>query len=343
MDTPTLKSKKVPELKEIAKGLGLKVSKLRKQELINSIRIKSSTVQKEKSPMKSITKSPIKSKSPKKTPKSGKQEEMVLNETFIDKIGPPEETMKYGLITPLGSGKYGDTYKAKNLVKGNGEDDYYVIKILKQSSEVAEDWIKEVLCLIDVMKICKDLGILCYVDSFIIDRNNTLEFVIITEYLEGYQDLADYLFNSQTKVPNIVLSEKDALNIYRQVVDVKNRLNDLCISHSDLHAHNIMYNPKTKKIKVIDLGRCQTPQEEINEWNPPSKEWNTYSDVARLYQLKTMLYNSVKNSKNIFEYHTKEELNEMFKSINIDLANTRCLRVKGPRKLFRDQSMIKNR
>lgn len=222
-------------------------------------------------------------------------------EKYIDILGPNDDPKKYGLITKLGMGKYGVTYKARNMNRQKDEDEFYAVKILippvnlteETQKELEDDWLKETKCLKDVMTICSQVGILCFKDSFIMNNDKKMNYVIVTPFLDGYINLYDYLFGKDSKS----ISEKEARRIYKKVVDVKNALTDLCLTHSDLHTNNIMINPKTNDIKIIDLGRCQTPQEEIQEWNPPSKKWDKYSDEARLRELREQLYQNIYDEK----------------------------------------------
>jgi serine/threonine protein kinase len=155
-----------------------------------------------------------------------------------------------------------------------------------------EYWLKEVNCLKDTMSICSKVGILCYKDSFIVDKNGKKEFVIVTPYLEDYITLNDYIYYD-------VFEKDDAKDIYKKVVDVKNALTELCINHSDLHTGNIMIHPDTKDIKVIDLGRCQTPQQEIDEWEYYPDKWKINSDDARLSRLRKSLFDNLRFNKKI--------------------------------------------
>jgi hypothetical protein len=226
---------------------------------------------------------------------------------FIDYVGPYDNPNKYGLTKKIGQGVYGTTYIAINLDKQQGEQDQYLIKILNQNSN-ASSWLKEVNCLLDVIDVCKKGGILCYQDSFIIQNGNQIKYVIVVPYLDGYVTLRSMLEDYDKKGKRLSLS--DAQLIYQQVIEIKNELNDLCINHSDLHSENIMIDPITMKTQIIDLGRCQTPQEEYDEWfgfykdatvprfepltyQEQYQNWNNYSDEGRIFQLKRELFLSV--------------------------------------------------
>jgi hypothetical protein len=230
-------------------------------------------------------------------------------------LGPSNDPEKYLLIKIIGRGKYGVTYMAQNVNRKNGEDEFYAVKLLSQPDngtqedleDLENDWLKETNCLKSVMKVCKNDGILCYFDSFISEKDGKKEFVIVTHYLGDYISLHKYLANE-----NNILFENDAKDIYKKIVNVKNKLTDLCINHSDLHLDNIMINPETKDIKIIDLGRCQTPQEEILEWFDSAEEWRDYSDDSRMKELREALYEKVYGEEEFDEDDFMDKLKEQY-------------------------------
>ena len=245
---------------------------------------------------------------------------------FLDFVGPKDQPDKYGLVKELGKGKYGTTYKAKNLIPIQSEEKYYAVKVLhppkgndtKSIKKVEANWLKEVNCLKDILPICDKVGLLCYKDSFLVNKKGKLEFVIVIPLLEGYITLYDYLLNL-TKP----LKTKQAKDIYKKIVDIKNALTDLCINHSDLHTENIMIHPKTKDIKVIDMGRCQTPQQEKEEWKDSDEKWNEYSDEARLRQLREGLAEAVglEEDEEIWEFN-----DDLFDYSEVKQAKPGCKR-----------------
>jgi len=194
-------------------------------------------------------------------------------EKYIFKIGPANKADKYGVISEIGSGTFGVNYKARNLDKQKDEQDLYAVKLLKYdprnpiTSKAKNSWERERQCLMDVIDICKQGGILCYKDSFIFkDINRNEFFVIITPFLEGYITLTD-IFTKYS------VDKNEAKNIYQQIINTKNKLADICIYHSDLNPNNIMYNPKTKDVKIIDLGLCKAPYEKnIFESDTPEEQ-----------------------------------------------------------------------
>lgn len=288
--TIELNKKTVKDLKADAKALGIKgFSLLNKDQLVKA----------------------LKNKSIKLIPKEGEKK-------YIRKVGPESNKEKYGLVKILGKGGYGSTYEAVNLDKKEGENDKYAVKVLTQKrSNVLNSYLKEVKCLKDSEEICSQSNILCFKDSFIFTngKNKPVEYIIVSELLDNYKTLASFLYNNNTAKP-FGITKEQALYIYDQVIVAKNAFTRLCIHHSDLHLDNIMIDPKTFKIKVIDLGLCRTPeQEEIELGGKYSDLYKKYSDNSRLNVLKTILYNSSHGSNYVLKL-TNDKHNEFFKSID---------------------------
>ena len=72
--------------------------------------------------------------------------------------------------------------------------------------------------------------------------------IFVMDYLEDYVDLFS-LSATHGK-----FSESDAAEILRQIVDVCEYLITEDVDHRDIKDENILYNPVTKQIKLIDFG-----------------------------------------------------------------------------------------
>jgi hypothetical protein len=194
-------------------------------------------------------------------------------------IGPEEDKNRYHVIKKIGEGKYGKIYKTQRGRDGK----LFAVKVILDENNLDEEniWLKETNCLMDVLHLCHQYGILCLEESFIQkDYLGKRQFVIVTPFLDGYVTFGEYL-----KDPYLQLKLNDSMNIYQKIVDVKNALTDLCISHADLHSENIMIHPLTKDVKVIDFGLCMTPQEAEEAY----KNDYRYKDETRLFYIKNVL------------------------------------------------------
>jgi serine/threonine protein kinase len=70
---------------------------------------------------------------------------------------------------------------------------------------------------------------------------------LVMEYVEG-KELFDFIFQRNK------LKESEASNIIKQLLLALNHLNSLNIMHRDLKLENIVINPMTFQVKVIDFG-----------------------------------------------------------------------------------------
>ena len=74
------------------------------------------------------------------------------------------------------------------------------------------------------------------------------KWILVMEFLPGFVDLFDFI--AQTGP----MSVEDARNVTLQLVDAVNYLTSLGVDHRDIKDENILYNPSTKQIKLIDFG-----------------------------------------------------------------------------------------
>lgn len=227
----------------------------------------------------------------------------LANQKYIDVIGPFDDPEKYGLVKEIGSGVSGVVYYAENLNKKENEDDFYAVKILKQT--FPSDFIQESDCLKEIYEICNSVGVICYKDSFITLKDKSVLYVIVTPYLQNYFTLNQFLQR------NILFSVEDIIKIYEQIVNVKNKLTELCLCHSDLNINNIMINPKNLDVKVIDFGLCLSPEEEIinvSAWNMELKNFV----ILRKLLVENFSKNFPEHEKNRVENYCKELLEKNF-------------------------------
>ena len=75
------------------------------------------------------------------------------------------------------------------------------------------------------------------------------------EYLDGYKDLFSL-------TETVILSEKDAAHVIRQVIEVCNYLISEEVDHRDIKDENILFHPITKQIKLIDFGSASFLEDE---------------------------------------------------------------------------------
>lgn len=221
----------------------------------------------------------------------------------LDSIGPSDDPKKYKIIKKVGEESvYGNVYKSERVSDGK----LFAVKVIKNATDSERYWLNEVNCLVDVIKICSQVGILCFEEAFIHRDKSNIFYIIVTPFLEDYITINTFLKDKSS------LSLEDAIEIYRKIVDVKNAMTETCgLSHSDLHTNNIMIDPKKMDIKVIDLGLCKTSEEEKRIYGIDK----SYRDETRLSELLETLIQKV-----------NQRTREAFGSIKIKPPQMKCIR-----------------
>jgi serine/threonine protein kinase len=115
----------------------------------------------------------------------------------------------------------------------------------------------ESICLKILKNICYQ-DILCYIEDFNIKINNIEYQVIVTEFLQGYITLFEYIQNYNY---NKFTSNK----IIHQMKSSMNKIHKTGILHGDINSKNILINPNTLDIKLIDFGNCKLLPNKFNK------------------------------------------------------------------------------
>ena len=105
--------------------------------------------------------------------------------------------------------------------------------------------------------------------------------VLVMEYLPGYVDMFEYI--SQTGV----MSVEEAREVLTQLVDTCSYLVSCGVDHRDIKDENILYNPSTQHIKLIDFGSASwlpdipyTSYQGTEVYLPP--EWYNFGSYSAL-------------------------------------------------------------
>ena len=161
----------------------------------------------------------------------------------------------------LGQGSNASVYLATN--KNDGKE--YALKRFeftfnpgddKEYKKTQKNTIESEINLLNYLKSKGCLPfVLCIKDSFknkrIENKTKIYTYGIVTEYLENYIELTDYLKNL-----HINQEDKDTilLKIISNICEGLYELHNLNIAHRDIKSQNIMINPDTLEIKFIDIG-----------------------------------------------------------------------------------------
>lgn len=214
-------------------------------------------------------------------------------------------------FTLLGEGTYGIVFKV--IFKSN----IFVIKIMKKMNDehLKLKNLKSKIDKIESPKIKKMIDkYITRIEEIIINKTNQ---IIIFEYLDG-GDLFDFLEKNE------LIEEEDFFNIISKIIISITLLhNKLKISHRDLKPQNIFYNPKNKKLKLIDFGfACN-----LNDYSC----YNRYQGTGRFFhpRMNQQKINNL-NGGSLYGINTKKKnvYNNRFKS---NKNNSNNLRFPKPR------------
>ena len=151
--------------------------------------------------------------------------------------------LHYKLVKRLGSGGFGDVYKCISRSSGK----VYAAKILERVCRLT--YSEPDQCHIpDEVIIMRELhhdSIIRYHNVF----NDSGTWIILMEYLAGFEDIQQYLKRKDMK-----LDEVRTASIISQLLVALRYLTKKGIDHRDIKSENILFNPKTKQIKLIDFG-----------------------------------------------------------------------------------------
>lgn len=155
----------------------------------------------------------------------------------------------YKIVDWVGSGKYSNVFTA---YKGDDKSKEYAIKVLKQISK--EKYKREAKILL-LLK-----GGPCIVElNEILQNPKTMQYSFVFEYLYKDQDFDTFL-NSNT-------STEIKIYLY-QLLKALQYAHSKGIMHRDVKPTNILFNFKTKKLKLIDWG--------LSEFYHPKKRYNIH-------------------------------------------------------------------
>ena len=156
-------------------------------------------------------------------------------------------SMNYSVISHLGEGGYGSVY----LIEDNNNKQYAAKTILdskvksKTWSETRSEYVPNEVALWEGLTHDNLLSLL---DVY----HEEGKWILVMEYNAGYVDLYDYV------AEHGVMEAEEAACLVKQLLDVVYYLILAGVDHRDIKDENILYNPSTKQIKLIDFGSAST-------------------------------------------------------------------------------------
>ena len=238
-------------------------------------------------------------------------------------LGPEEEPDRYIFEKRIGekTGTGGRVYSGKDK-KGNkvviktGLVSNDEIKCLKRIKECIDDTKNK-----NKQKLCKKY-LMHFYDEF---KTQDSQFVVV-ENLEPYIDLRVWIKQYQKKSNS--QSKKDIVILMDNIINGYLALESIQVAHNDIF--NIMVNPETLDIKIIDFGECN-PSDIPLERNVFYNYDLEIITVDIFNFLNKYLYKV--ESDDIFSYeYTKEELDELKKDNEDFTIDKISVRKKDPRK-----------
>ena len=164
---------------------------------------------------------------------------------------PISETFRsqYKLLSPLGQGGYGSVWLSERRV----DQTKFAVKIIPDINCSRKTW-----CCVRNMYIPEEVMVWedlshpnnsSFVNAFYEHGKSTqAKWMLVMEYSPEFVDLFDYIDRHGT------MSSEDAAHIIKKVIEVCYYLATENVDHRDIKDENILYNPKTKEIKLIDFG-----------------------------------------------------------------------------------------
>lgn len=158
----------------------------------------------------------------------------------------PEESLKVNpvqhvnvknlkVIKKIGEGGFGIT----TLVEDTKTHKRYIRKQSRKGYDADMRYQFDMLLYLKKHNLCKEYFI-CPVGKYKTDN-----YYILFDYLDGYVTLDDLPLN---------LPKSEKIKMSKQLLDMVQKLHQHDIAHTDLKGNNIMVDPKTKKVRIIDFG-----------------------------------------------------------------------------------------
>ena len=108
---------------------------------------------------------------------------------------------------------------------------------------------REVYCMKYIKENCKE-GFFSYKDNFIIEVQGVCIYCIVIDYLSGYLLLDDFI---EKEFP---LTREIIDQIVNNIENIIKMFHGRQIEHRDIHGGNILIDPQTFQIRLVDFGKC---------------------------------------------------------------------------------------
>jgi serine/threonine protein kinase len=159
---------------------------------------------------------------------------------------------EYTIVKQIGEGKFGSVHIATDQ-----ENKKYALKIVKSRYQDIDILIvNEMNILNKLQPVCNDF-ILCVIDY----EQKGDHHYIVTEYLDGYIDLFDYIVGDDYP------TEDQYIKIIDNLCKGLHEIHQQGVAHRDIKPENIMIHPETLEIKYIDFGYSCSINNTVSNFN----------------------------------------------------------------------------
>jgi serine/threonine protein kinase len=239
-----------------------------------------------------------------------------------------KELSKYRVEKHLGSGAFGDVFVLQHIKKPNKKK---VAKLIEKSNIRDRKLLDNEIEAMKTISKNRCMKHLICLDK-VLETDKFL--IIISEYIEG-QELFDYIYKKDK-----VRYEEVKYIMYQLLKTLNYVHNTLNMAHLDIKPENIMINPKTKFVTIIDFGLSCTKDNcikggtrgymspQIKEiWNSPEILTLNSAKNADIFSLAIVFYNllycsSPFNNIDVLKLSFDETVNILVQSL--DNPNKRC-------------------
>jgi len=164
---------------------------------------------------------------------------------------------RYKDVRILGSGEISQVILANDTTTSDNK--MVAVKKIKKSN-LTPVLLKKLNTEVVILKQLSVLPFDCFVKLYDVLEDNQYIYLIM-EYISG-GELFDLVEQFPLGIPEII-----AKKILKQIFTAISHLHKLDIAHLDLKLENIMYNPTTETIKIIDFGYASRTDEKLQEYS----------------------------------------------------------------------------
>lgn len=258
-----------------------------------------------------------KSKKHSKTRKNKKQHKLYRKIVGGNDLLEPEKNIEFQIgkkifndyyeIQVLGEGSFGKVYKAKNQ-ENNG---VYAVKVININPAKVDEFTNEINILNILKPVCNE-NVICYETSLRVDLTG----YIVTEFLDNYVSLSEYLSTNQilNTINEFLVNPTHESRFVKLISDLcegVDAMHSMSVAHRDIKPDNVLINRDTWKIKYIDFGfACYVEDDPFANICLKSLGTANYFDplLAQYYPMVNQKLNNRKLSKADFYEMNKKHL-----------------------------------